>query len=223
LEGTTLPTLSKAKLPTSGGGLANLAADMQGLLVSGITPMDYLTTFQRWHTYTSKSGEATFPICGPTVAAFLKTSSRLESGERPKLVWILDHYRKATIGVFDGLRRDEKWTMKLARNWGTVEWDAWDRFIALSKIRLGEWKIIEELAPATLPRAPLANRYNFPNSHLSRSIAHSPLFFSQTLERHVSWIYFHVVEERFSSFKLVRRSSNAPFAKSSRQASSRRF
>lgn len=118
---------------------------MGRLLVGGIRPEDYLRTFQRWHQFIVKSGDATFPICGPTVAAFLQTSTQL--AERPRLVWILDQYRKATVRVFENVSKDEGFRKRYAKIWGEKEWNAWDRFIALSQIKLGAWKIIEELAP----------------------------------------------------------------------------
>ncbi|GAA5966748.1 hypothetical protein JCM3765_000935 [Sporobolomyces pararoseus] len=141
----TLPALRLSRLPTSQSALDALAPHMGRLLVGGIRPEDYLRTFQRWHQFIIKSGDATFPICGPTVAAFLQTSTQL--AERPRLVWILDQYRKATVRVFEGVSKDEGFRKRYAKIWGDKEWNAWDRFIALSQIRLGAWKIIEELAP----------------------------------------------------------------------------
>ncbi|GAA5996815.1 hypothetical protein JCM5350_007114 [Sporobolomyces pararoseus] len=141
----TLPALRLSRLPTSQSALDALAPHMGRLLVGGIRPEDYLRTFQRWHQFIVKSGDATFPICGPTVAAFLQTSTQL--AERPRLVWILDQYRKATVRVFENVSKDEGFRKRYAKIWGEKEWNAWDRFIALSQIKLGAWKIIEELAP----------------------------------------------------------------------------
>lgn len=117
----------------------------------GITAQDYLYTFQLWHAYILKSQLVTFPICGPAVAAFLITETKLSDGQRPKIVWILEQYRKATLPAFEKLSEEPAWRKKMEKGWGDEAWLEWERFIELSTIKLGNWKIIEELAPPAAP------------------------------------------------------------------------
>ena len=151
LEKITLRRLTEFRLPTNSTALPQLIPHMKHLLMPGIAAQDYLYTFQLWHAYTLKSQLVTFPICGPAVAAFLITETKLADGHRPKMVWILEQYRKATIAAFSDLSKDPDWRKKMERGWGDVEWLEWERFVELSRIKLGDWKVIEELAPPAPP------------------------------------------------------------------------
>ncbi|GAA6011825.1 hypothetical protein JCM11491_000763 [Sporobolomyces phaffii] len=144
---STLPLLRRDRLPTSRSGLETFSRDAQPLVMPGITLEDHLDTFQRWQRFVCETGDVVFPICGITVARFLEAATDLDSGERPKMVWILEQYRKCTASAFDGAGSAGGWRHELVREWDVVDWSAWDRFLQLSQIRLGEWKVIEELAP----------------------------------------------------------------------------
>lgn len=153
---TTLPALHEAKLPTSIPKLSEYRPHMLSRrLVPGIDPDLFLTTFQRWYKFTLEVGVSTFPICGPVVAEFLRQETTLASGERPKLVWILEQYRKGTIqGFVDRSSRDPQLRKTLEQKWGQQEWALWERYVDLSRFTLGDWKTIEELAPP----APVVSR-----------------------------------------------------------------
>ncbi|GAA5899089.1 uncharacterized protein JCM6883_005107 [Sporobolomyces salmoneus] len=148
--GETMPALVAAKLPTSRVALEKYRPYMQRLM-PGLVPEDYLATFERWHDFTLRSGDATFPICGPTVADFLRMSTNLDAGARQKLVFVLEQYRKVTIKLFEKASRDSRVRERMKKFWNSSDWDIWDKYIELAKIRLGDWKVIEETAPPLRP------------------------------------------------------------------------
>lgn len=154
LEGLTLPLLRQARLPTSQPALDAWRSQMREHLafVPGVTTETFLETFLAWSQFVGASGNAIFPICGTTAAAFLGATTPVGSPERVKRVWCLEHYRRATSDAFQGLGRDPVWRTRLEGNWKDEDWMAWDRFVELSRVRLLDWTIIRELV-----NLPLAN------------------------------------------------------------------
>ncbi|GAA5956077.1 hypothetical protein JCM21900_002587 [Sporobolomyces salmonicolor] len=141
----TMPLLYHAKLPTNLDALTKLSPSMK--LLPGFFPHDYLTTFQLWHQWTSTTKIPCFPICGPLVGMFLDARIHVPA-LRPKVVFVLEAYRKATIKAFVGLRKSRAaWDEEIGRKWGDTEWAEWERYVEMAQSSLGEWKLIEELAP----------------------------------------------------------------------------
>ncbi|GAA6006679.1 hypothetical protein JCM10207_005016 [Rhodosporidiobolus poonsookiae] len=157
----TMPALKAAKLPTHPEHLKEYGDQLT--VLPGTEIKDYLSTFRHWARWTAKVDVATFPISGPLVAYFLCDCVPVLA-DRPKTIYILEQYRKATSTVIDnlgGLSRQELVAREqkhhgstLLAAWSEVKWAEWMWAIKEAMVPLRKFKSLQELAPAVVPAEP---------------------------------------------------------------------
>ncbi|BGP12505.1 hypothetical protein JCM10213v2_000422 [Rhodosporidiobolus nylandii] len=151
----TMPALESAKLPTHKQHLRHYAQHLA--VLPGTQPSDYLVIFSLWAQWTADSDVATFPISGALVALFLVDKVPVLT-DRPRAVFILEQYRKATAAAFENLggmsiaqlvEKERNSTERvLLGAWTEQDWAEWKKVVKAAKQPLAKWKAIQELAPA---------------------------------------------------------------------------
>ncbi|GAA5897462.1 hypothetical protein JCM6882_001893 [Rhodosporidiobolus microsporus] len=155
-KSSTMPALRKAGLPTHGQQVKEFPTPKP--LLPGTTLQDYLSTFHAWSAWTASVEVSTFPINGALVACFLADRVPVIA-QRPKTVFILEQYRKATVDAFVnlGLLSMDEITAKERKLKDTppmlhlFDWAQWRLVVKEAGRALARWKAITELAPASHP------------------------------------------------------------------------
>ncbi|GAA5923476.1 uncharacterized protein JCM15063_003660 [Sporobolomyces koalae] len=143
LETSILILLSRAQLPTNAHSLRQFEPHLRETLTPGMLAKDYLVIFQTWQYFTFRCRVVTFPITGPLVAAFLWTPDTVKAEDRAKVVFVLEQYRKCTVGAYiEWIRTDEQ--LQLMREWTGEERRAWVRYIEMAQVPLGEWFMVKD-------------------------------------------------------------------------------